>query len=61
MKKSKLMSAYKLHELRMWIVQIIIPAIVVYITFEPVRNWVNCKIYFIKWKLSETWNKIKKH
>ena len=61
MKKSKLMSAYKLHELRMWLVQIIIPAIGVYITFEPVRNWVNCKIYLIKWKLSETWNKIKKH
>lgn len=60
MKKTK-MTAYKLHELRMWIVQIIIPAIGVYITFEPVRNWVNCKIHFIKWKLSEIWYKIKKH
>ena len=60
MKKSK-MTAYKMHELRMWIVQIIIPAIGVYITFEPVGNWVNCKIHFIKWKLSEIWCKIKKH
>ena len=48
MKKSK-MTAYKLHELRMWIVQIIVPAIGVYITFEPVRNWVNWKIHFIEW------------
>lgn len=58
MKKSK-MTAYKMHELRMWIVQVIIPAIGLYITVQPLREWINRKVYNLKCKIDCLINKIK--
>ena len=58
MKKTK-MTAYKMHELRMWLVQVVIPAIGLYITFEPVRNWVNRKARAIKCKIDNIIYKLK--
>lgn len=58
MKKGKL-TAYKMHELRMWIVQVIIPAIGLYITVQPLREWVNCKVYNLKCKIVCLINKLK--
>lgn len=57
----KKVSTYKLHELRMWIVQVIVPAVGLYITCEPIRRWVKCKVAWLKWKMSEVWYKIKNH
>ena len=59
MKKSKLMSAYKLHELRMWLVQVVIPAIGLYLTVQPLREWINCKVYNLKCKIVCLINKLK--
>lgn len=59
MKKSKKMTAYKMHELRMWLVQVVIPAIGLYITVQPLREWVNCKLYALKCKIAELIHKIK--
>ena len=58
MKKSK-MSAYKLHEVRMWLVQVVIPAIGLYLTVQPLREWINCKVYNLKCKIDCLINKIK--
>lgn len=58
MKKSK-MTAYKMHELRMWIVQVIVPAIGLYITVQPLREWINCKVYNLKCKVACLINKLK--
>lgn len=58
MKKGKL-TAYKMHELRMWIVQVIIPAIGLYITVQPLREWINCKVYNLKCKFVCLINKLK--
>ena len=58
MKKSK-MTAYKMHELRMWLVQVVIPAIGLYITVQPLREWVICKVYNLKCKIYCLINKIK--
>ena len=58
MKKSK-MTAYKMHELRMWLVQVVIPAIGLYITVQPLREWINCKVYNLKCKSVCLINKLK--
>lgn len=58
MKKSKL-TAYKMHELRMWLVQVVIPAIGLYITVQPLREWINHKLYILKCKIAELIYKIK--
>ena len=50
MKKSK-MTAYKMHELRMWIVQVVSPAIGLYLTVQPLREWINRKARAIKCKI----------
>ncbi len=59
MKKSKLMSAYKLHEVRMWLVQVVIPAIGLYLTVQPLREWINCKVYNLKCKIDNFICKLK--
>lgn len=58
MKKTK-MTAYKMHELRMWLVQVVIPAIGLYITVQPLREWINCKVYNLKCKIDRLINKLK--
>ena len=58
MKKSK-MTAYKLHEVRMWLVQVVIPAIGLYLTVQPLREWINCKARAIKCKIVCLINKVK--
>lgn len=58
MKKSK-MTAYKMHELRMWLVQVVIPAIGLYLTVQPLREWINCKARAIKCKIDCLISKIK--
>ena len=59
MKKSKLMSAYKLHEVRMWLVQVVIPAIGLYLTVQPLRERINCKARAIKCKIDNFVYKLK--
>lgn len=58
MKKSK-MTAYKMHELRMWLIQVVIPAIGLYITVQPLREWINCKVYNLKCKIDCLIHKLK--
>ena len=58
MKKSN-MTAYKLHELRMWLVQVVIPAIGLYLTVQPLRKWINCKAHAIKCKIDNFIYKLK--
>lgn len=58
MKKSK-MTAYKMHELRMWLVQVVIPAIGLYITVQPLREWINCRVYNLKCKIDNFIYKLK--
>ena len=58
MKKGKL-TTYKMHELRMWLVQVVIPAIGLYLTVQPLREWINCKVYNLKCKINCLINKIK--
>ena len=58
-KKSKLMSAYKLHEVRMWLVQVVIPAIGLYLTVQPLREWINCKLHNLKCKINGIIYKLK--
>ena len=58
MKKSKL-TAYKLHEVRMWLVQVVIPAIGLYLTVQPLRERVNCKARAIKCKIDNFIYKLK--
>ena len=58
MKKGKL-TAYKLHEVRMWLVQVVIPAIGLYLTVQPLREWINCKAHAIKCKFDNFIYKLK--
>ena len=58
MKKGKL-TTYKMHELRMWLVQVVIPAIGLYLTVQPLREWINCKARAIKCKIDNFIYKLK--
>ena len=55
-------STYKLHELRMWIVQIVIPGIlgVIMLRQNPqVRAWMDRMWIKIKYKARRMWEKLK--
>ena len=55
-------STYKLHELRMWIVQIIIPGIlgVIMLRQNPqIKAWMDRQVSKIKYEIIRMWEKIK--
>ena len=55
-------STYKLHELRMWIVQIVIPGIlgVIMLRQNPqIKAWMDEQWFKIKCGVRKTWEKLK--